>query len=85
MSLGALVELRLPHGVLKKPLKPHATYSLVRAYLYLCVSLHICASLHIYASCPYGALVEVLLPYPEILYSEWPVGIDPTPCIWGGS
>ena len=34
---------------------------------------------------PYGALVEVLLPYPEILYSGWPVGIDPTPCIWGGS
>ena len=32
---------------------------------------------------PYGALVEVLLPYPEILYSGWPVGIDPTPCIWG--
>ena len=72
LPLGAIVELLLATWVHKKPLKAHATYSLRTASLHLC------------ASCPSGALVEVLLPHPEILNSGLPVGIDPTPYIWGG-
>ena len=55
---------------------PLSTY--LRLFPYVHLSMYV-------PSAPYGALLEVLVPYPEILYSGWPVGIDPTPCIWGGS
>ena len=72
LPLGAIVELLLATWARKKPQEAHETYSLRTASLHLC------------ASCPSGALVEVLLPHPEILNSGLPVGIDPTPYLWGG-
>ena len=56
-------------------------------FIYIYMLLPLGALVYVLLMCllPPGALVELLLlSHPEILNSGLPVGIDPTPYLWGG-